>query len=134
MRIMLDTNILVSVIFFPSDSTRRFITDICYNHEIVLCDYVLEELRLVVERKFPSKKEALESFFNELPFELVHTPGNLNLERYPSVRDQKDSPILATAILEDVDIFITGDKDFLVLKVERPIIITMAEFEERNSQ
>lgn len=80
------------------------------------------------------KKEALESFFNELPFELVHTPGNLNLERYPSVRDQKDSPILATAILEDVDIFITGDKDFLVLKVERPIIITMAEFEERNSQ
>ncbi|MCR5796998.1 MAG: putative toxin-antitoxin system toxin component, PIN family [Eubacterium sp.] len=130
MRIMLDTNILISMIFFPSNSTRKFRNKICDGYEIILCDYVLEELRLVTERKFPSKKEAIERFFMELPFELVHTPRDIPFVGYPSVRDQKDSPILATAIMEDVDIFITGDKDFLVLEIENPKIMTMTEFLE----
>ena len=28
------------------------------------------------------------------------------------MRDVKDSPILATAIMEGIDVFLTGDKDF----------------------
>lgn len=47
------------------------------------------------------------------------------------MRDIKDSPILATAILENVDIFLTGDKDFLVMDVAMPYIITMTEFLEQ---
>lgn len=66
-----------------------------------MCDYVIEELRLVTDRKFPI------------------------------VRDPKDSPILATAILENVDVLVTGDKDFLVLDVEIPDIVNMTEFMER---
>lgn len=38
------------------------------------------------------------------------------------MRDEKDAPILATAIMEGVDIFLTGDKDFLVMEVEIPEI------------
>ena len=44
------------------------------------------------------------------------------------MRDMKDSPILATAIMEEVDVFVTGDRDFLVLDVEVPEIVTMTEF------
>ena len=44
MRIMLDTNILVSAIFFPSTQTRKLIRALSNNHRIILCDYVLEEL------------------------------------------------------------------------------------------
>lgn len=44
------------------------------------------------------------------------------------MRDTKDSPILATAIMEGIDVFVTGDKDFLVLDVDIPETITMAEF------
>ena len=44
------------------------------------------------------------------------------------MRDEKDAPILATAIMEGVDIFLTGDKDFLVMEVDMPEIMTMAEF------
>ena len=130
MRIMLDTNILISMIFFPSEQTYRLKQMICTDNELVLCDYVLEELRMVVERKFPSKKVEMEQFFVELPFELVHTPRGISFDEYPSVRDQKDSPILATAIMENIDIFVTGDKDFLVLAVDNPKIITMAQFIE----
>ena len=89
MRIMLDTNIFISMIFFPSRQTV------------------------------------------ELPFELVYTPKVLDLGEFPTMRDTKDSPILATAIMESVDVFVTGDKDFLVLDVDMPEIITMTEFLER---
>ncbi len=89
---------------------------------------MIEELRLVVERKFPAKRKFLDRFFLELPFELVYTPKLLDLEEFPEMRDTKDSPILATAIMEDIDVFLTGDKDFLVLDVEMPEIITMSEF------
>ena len=130
MKIMLDTNVLISTIFFPTTQTHELIHTLADNHSIVLCDYVIEELRLVVERKFPSKKAAVESFFIELPFSLAHTPKEINVGEFPSVRDKKDSPILATAILEDVDVFVTGDKDFLVLDIENPQIMTMTEFLE----
>lgn len=125
---MLDTNILVSAIFFPSQQTRKLIRSLSNEHRIVLCDYVIEELRLVVERKFSAKREALEKFFVELPFDLSHTPKIADAGCFPSVRDEKDSPILATAILEKVDLFITGDRDFLVLDIENPKILTMTEF------
>lgn len=35
---------------------------------------------------------------------------------------------MATASMEGIDIFVTGDKDFLVLDVEMPEIVTMADF------
>ena len=50
MRIMLDTNILISVIFFPSNQTRNLIKRITEQNEIVICDYVIEELSAVIER------------------------------------------------------------------------------------
>lgn len=128
MRVMLDTNIFISMIFFPSNQTRELARRLTEAHQIVVCDYVIEELRLVVERKFPAKRKFLDRFFLELPFELVYTPKLLDLEEFPEMRDTKDAPILATAIMEDIDIFLTGDKDFLVLDVEMPEIITMSEF------
>lgn len=131
MRVMLDTNILVSAVFFPPAITKDFVMKLSEEHRIVICDYVIEELRLVTERKFPHKKSALEKFFVELPFDLVFTPHDLEMDKYPSLRDSKDSPILATAILEEIDVFVTGDKDFLVLEVDLPAIVTMAEFIER---
>ena len=128
LRVMLDTNILVSAIFFPSIQTRTLITEIICNHNLVLYDYVLEELRLVVERKFPAKSIALEHFFSALRFEMIYTSSDMHYTGIPSVRDNKDTPILATAILHDIDVFITGDKDFLVLDINKPQIMNMAEF------
>lgn len=131
MRIMLDTNIFVSMIFFPSAQTRELAEKLTGSHQIVVCDYVIEELRLVTERKFPVKKKSLDRFFLELPFELVYTPRELDLNEFPEMRDAKDSPILATAIMEGIDVFLTGDKDFLVLDIETPEILTIKEFLEQ---
>jgi hypothetical protein len=37
---------------------------------------------------------------------------------------------LVSAILSDVDIFITGDKDFHEVDIEKPQIITLKDFEQ----
>jgi predicted nucleic acid-binding protein len=50
---------------------------------------------------------------------------------YPKIRDKKDYPILASAIIADVDVFITGDKDFGGLDLERPEIMSISDFEEK---
>lgn len=63
-----------------------------------------------------------------MPFELVYTPKVLDLNEFPEMRDGKDTPILATALMEGIEVFVTGDKDFTVLEVEMPEILTMAEF------
>ena len=39
-----------------------------------------------------------------------------------------DQPILNAAIVFDVDIVLTGDKDFLSLDMEHPKCMTVAEF------
>ncbi len=46
------------------------------------------------------------------------------------IRDAKDYPVLYTAIIENVDILITGDKDFADIDIEKPEIMTPAEFME----
>lgn len=53
-------------------------------------------------------------------------------ERIIKMRDKKDQPILNAAVIADVDIIITGDKDFLCLDLERPKCITAAQFLESD--
>ena len=131
MRVMLDTNIFVSMIFFPSTQTRELSKRLTDSHQIIVCDYVIEELRIVTDRKFSGKRNDIDRFFFELPFELVYTPKMVDLDDLPEIRDSKDSPILAAAVMEDVDVLVTGDKDFLILDIDMPEIVTMADFLKR---
>ena len=131
MRVMLDTNIFVSMIFFPSTQTRELAKRLTDSHQIIVCDYVVEELRIVTDRKFLGKRNDIDRFFFELPFELVYTLKMVDSDDLPEIRDPKDSPILAAAVMEDIDVFVTGDKDFLVLDIDMPEIVTMADFLKR---
>ena len=130
MRIMIDTNVLISMIFFPSKQMNELKKIICEQHSIVLCSYVVDELLKVTERKFSSKAKDMDNFLKSLPFYMVYTPKFIDVNNFPMIRDDMDTPILATAILEDVDILITGDKDFSNIEMERPEILTPAEFSE----
>jgi predicted nucleic acid-binding protein len=47
------------------------------------------------------------------------------------IRDKKDYPVLYTAIIEDVDVLITGDKDFGSIEIETPDVVTPARFMEK---
>lgn len=127
MRIMLDTNVLLSVLLFPGERMDRMMRCIFERHRLVLSSFVLEELTYVVERKFPSRAKAVDALLSGMSFELVYTPREMDEELF-EIRDPKDYPALYTAIVEDVDIPITGDKDFADINIDRPEVMTPAEF------
>jgi putative PIN family toxin of toxin-antitoxin system len=127
---MIDTNVLISALLFPSQQMNTLIYKITTEHQLVLSSYVVGELLNVVHRKFKSKLGAVDLLLSQLPYELVYTPAQPKLELF-EIRDEKDYPVLYSAIAEDVDVFITGDKDFGGLNLEKPEIVTVAGFLEK---
>jgi len=129
MRVMLDTNILVSAYVLKSLQMIELIERLASKYSLVLCSFVVDELRDVVRRKFSSKINELEQILIETPFELAHTPIVLPNHDLFIIRDKDNEKVLYSAILTDVDVLITGDKDFYDgIDVEQPEILTPAEF------
>jgi len=126
MRIMIDTNIILSALVFKSEKMADLIEYIAEKYTLVICSYVIEEFNNVVIRKSLKYKNVIDIFLSKLSFEMAYTPEwNDNM---PNIRDEKDKPVLASAITADVDILITGDKDFSCVEIERPEILTPSEF------
>jgi predicted nucleic acid-binding protein len=92
--------------------------------------FSLEELFIVFERKFRNKRGDLDEFLRELSFDLVYSPLKIDKTRIPPVRDEKDYPILASAMDADIDVLVSGDKDFSCVDCERPEILTPSRFKE----
>ncbi|MCL2054316.1 MAG: putative toxin-antitoxin system toxin component, PIN family [Oscillospiraceae bacterium] len=128
MRIMVDTNTLISASVFGGRVAEAFALIIERKHKIVISDYAIDELRRVANRKFPHRIDVIERFLDGFDFELACTPPSLDVLGSISVRDPKDNPILASALIADVDVLITGDHDFYSLDIERPAIMTIGDF------
>ena len=133
MRVMLDTNILVSAFVFKSQKMHELIYKLSKEHEIVICSYTIEELKELVETKFNVNQEDLDEFLKNFPFDLVYSPTNVEKKLF-KIRDKDDYIILHTAIIENVDVFITGDKDFDDVEIDKPEIMTSTEFLQKYSK
>lgn len=128
MRILIDTNILFSTLLFPKSKPAYALLYAANNHQIVLTDRNIFELREIIKRKKPNLLPAAETFLAQLSFELIPAVE----DTAKTIRDVKDQPILNGAIIADVDIILTGDKDFLSLDSDRPKCMTAAEFLENE--
>ena len=127
MKIMLDTNILVSAFVFKSKKMNELIYILSKEHKIVICSYTIEELKKLVKTKFKVSQKELDEFLKDFPFDLVYSPTSIENKLF-DIRDKDDYIILHTAIIEDVDIFITGDKDFDDVEIDKPEIMNTSEF------
>ena len=128
MRIMIDTNVIISAIYNPTSKPARVMRDICRDHDLVLCDHIVAECYDVVKKRFPQHVSVLDKLLTSLVYEMVISPREPN----SLIDDPKDSPILNAAILADVDVIISGDKHFLRLDMERPRIMAPAAYFEEN--
>lgn len=124
MRILIDTNILISAILFPNSRVAKTLLYVTQYHNVVLCDKNVSELRDVLSRKKPEKLLDAEILLVEMSYELIPATYHIN----QVIRDAKDQPILNAAIIADVDIILTGDKDFLCLDIEKPKCMTINDF------
>lgn len=130
MRIMIDTNILISAFVFKSKIMNNLINKITLEHNLLISSYCIDELKELTKEKFKIDYVELERFLNSFPFELAYSPEIIETKLF-DIRDEDDYIILHTAIIEDVDVFITGDKDFNDIKIDKPEILTAKEFLER---
>ena len=127
MRVMLDTNILISAFIFKSKTLNELIQKLSEEHEIIIASYCIEELESVIKEKFNINKRKLIDFLRKFPFTLVYSPVIVE-DKLFNIRDEYDYIILHTAIVEDVDVLITGDRDFKAVQIEHPEILTAREF------
>lgn len=115
---------------FPNGKVARVFSHLLEKHTVIISSYTKEECKEVFEKKFPEKLKQLEIFFDGINFEEFATPNKIDENKYPKIRDVKDLPVLASAILSDSDILLTGDKDFEDLKIDKPLIFSPAKYFE----
>lgn len=130
MKVFIDTNIVISAILFPKGKIATALSYILINHIVVVSSYTKVECFEVFQKKFPTKTSLLENFFETIGFEIFNCPTEYDVSQFPEIRDNKDLPILVSAILSDSDILLTGDKDFYDLKIEKPLIISPTQYYE----
>lgn len=130
MRVLIDTNVLISAALKPSGAPyRAFVKAVSYPNQGIICEQNVDELRRIFNRKFPKQLQALEAFLSLaiLTLEIVPTPLIEN-EQEQKIRDIKDRPILRAAMDAKADLLLTGDKDFLESGIRHPSAISVAEF------
>jgi putative PIN family toxin of toxin-antitoxin system len=126
MRILADTNIIVSAILFPNAVVARVWSYIIEHHHVIISKYSIDELKAVFQRKFPDNVDVLQHFLARLACEVVDAE-QLDIE-IPPIRDKADLPILAAAIVADADILLTGDKDFTNIALNKPVVMSPSAF------
>jgi uncharacterized protein len=132
LRVVLDTNVLVSGLAYPLGTPGRIVNAwLLGGLDVVLSKYILDEMARVLPRLKRIKLSAAEirdlgdSFL--FMAEIVEPSGEVD----KALRDVADQPVLGTLLAAQADYLITGDKDLLALSGKYPIV-TPAEFWERH--
>ena len=130
MRVLIDTNVLISAALNPNSPTAEaYRKAASYPNHGMICEQNVDEIKRIFNKKFPSKLSALDRFLATalMTLELVPIPEEEAVSE-EQIRDVNDRPILRAAIEAGADILLTGDKDFLDSGVENPMIMTPGEF------
>lgn len=126
MRVLLDTNVLISAILFGGIPNEAFRRGLAGEFELVTGRALLDELERTLRERFDLPAEAA-SFVRgdlELAAEVV-APSRVD----PVSRDPDDDIVLAIAREGRVDYIVTGDRDLLSLgRYEGIAIVTPKEF------
>jgi putative PIN family toxin of toxin-antitoxin system len=128
LRVVLDTNVLLSGIAYPASVPGKIIA--AWRHgsvDVLLSAYILDELRRVLprlEHRHGLSQAEIGDLVDALSIQaevIEPTPG---VEA--SLRDVDDQPVLGTLLAalktSGADYLITGDKDLLALADRYPIV------------
>ncbi len=132
LRVVLDTNDLVSGLAYPSGTPGRIVS--AWHRgglDVVLSKYIPDEMVRVLPKLSSNKRSSAEirDLADSFLFmaEIVEPSGEVD----EALRDRADAPVLQTLQAAQADYLITGDKDLLAL-AGKYSILTPAEFWERH--
>ncbi|MCC8082120.1 MAG: putative toxin-antitoxin system toxin component, PIN family [Lachnospiraceae bacterium] len=118
MKILLDTNVLISAFVFAGKTGALLSELIGSDHRLYVSEYVDREFKEKLEMKWPDKAERIYALFHKMSFHFCESTD----KKLGQLRDCKDIPVLSDAMYHGVDIILTGDKDFLEAGLENPLI------------
>ena len=130
MKVVFDTNILVSAVVFPGGRGEAAVRRVIEEHDqLVISRPILDELLGVLARKFSRDAE-----------ELAHVAvflSNLAISVKPRrrlqvVKDEPDNRILECALAGRAEVIVTGDHALLALREYQGVrIITLRDYLEQ---
>ncbi|HEV2273733.1 MAG TPA: putative toxin-antitoxin system toxin component, PIN family [Acidobacteriaceae bacterium] len=132
LRVVLDTNVLVSGLAYPGSIPGRIVS--LWRRgglEVILSRYILDEMARVLPRLSRIDLNAAE--VRDLVDSLLFLADVIDpdVEPDPKHRDAADQQVLGTLRVSKADYLITGDKDLLALAGSYPVI-TPAAFWSRH--
>lgn len=137
MRLVLDTNVLVSGLLFAGGPPSRLVKAWRAGaFDLVISDFVIDELTRTWAHLAPRLKASpddLADFIDTIGVraELLRIDAALLVQAGTAgLRDPNDLPVLALLIGSGADHLVTGDKDLLALAGIYPIL-TPADFVDR---
>ena len=134
MKVVLDTNVLLSGLMAPEGTPGRILAAwFEARFDLAMSIEQLAEIGRTlsypkIHRKLKWDEQRIEQFIRQLYIraEVV----DLHFTSVETPRDPHDAPILATIIASNADVLVTGDRDLLELRGKYPIQ-TPAEFVRR---
>ena len=130
MRVVLDTNVLISALLFDGNPEKIVLSILSGSGELILSSYIIVETTHVLEGKFrvnPSNLTLLQRLLNDS--ESVYFKPFLHI-----IEDEPDNRILETALKGKARYIVTGDKLLLKLKRYKGVnIVSVKEYMEINS-
>jgi predicted nucleic acid-binding protein len=134
-RVFLDTNVLFSGLRTPGGKPHRMLeAATAGSMRAVVSGGVLVELLRNIRRKAPYLLAVLEILLTDTPLEVAPEPSPQQTESWLQAGLGSDAPIVAAAVLSEVDYFCTGDRRMLenasLLKRAGLRVVTPAELLE----
>ena len=122
MKILIDTNVLISAFVFGGKAGCLLELLFDSNYTLLISDYVDSEFKSKLEEKWSQKAEKVYSLYHTLPFVFCESSPT----QQGDLRDKKDIPVLSDALYHEADIILSGDKDFLEADLEKPLVYSPA--------
>lgn len=137
MRLVLDTNVLVSGLLYPGGPPSRLVKAWRAGaFDLVISDFVIDELTRIwahLASRLKASPNDLADFIDTIGVraELLRIDAAMLAQASTAgLRDPDDLPVLALLIDSGADYLITGDKDLLALVGAYPIL-SPADFVDR---
>ncbi len=125
MRVVFDTNVIISAALFDAIPEQAVLSILGREHHLVLSPFIVEETRRILVNKFHVDPEEVSLFLQLLSqAEMQYFQPFLNI-----LRDKPDNRVLETALKGKADFIITGDRSLLGLGVYQGVqIVKPADF------
>jgi len=120
MKLLFDANVIISG-FATRGYSFDVIKDSIYKHEVYYTQYLLTEIQETLSTKFSPSDSAIH--FTVSIIKKYFIKGKTADTTEKLCRDPNDNQILADALINNIKILITGDKDLLELKTYKTVNI-----------